>query len=106
MCPLPSLSSISGIEEFKNVFISFGTPQVSHTCSDNAGCYNSQNFKILAETWGFKETFSSPWYPEDKSLAERSAGTMKSLLYKSPARYTDILAYRTTLLTESYYQVN
>ena len=100
VCPLTSLSSNCVIEEFKNVFSCFGTPQVLR--SDNAGCYNSQNFKIFAETWGFKQTFSSPRYPESNGLAERSVGTMKSLLYKSPDLHTAILAYHTTPLTEGF----
>ena len=79
ICLLNSLSSNFVIEEFNHVFSCFGTPQILR--SDNADCYNSQNFKIFAEISGFKQTFSSPRYPESNGLAERSVGTMKSLFF-------------------------
>ncbi|XP_055388168.1 uncharacterized protein K02A2.6-like [Condylostylus longicornis] len=86
------------IHHLKSIFARHGIPKVM--ISDNGPPFNSKEFKEFSISWDIDHNTSSPYYPRSNGLAERSIGTIKTLLQKSNDSKTDpyiaLLQHRTT----------
>ena len=65
---------------FRSVCSMFGSPKV--LISDNGPPYVGEAMKQFTHSWGIEHITSSPHYPKSNGLAERTIGTIKSLITK------------------------
>jgi len=72
------------IQRMKCIFARHGIPHCVQ--SDNGPQYNSHEFRLFAEQYGFKHTTSSPLYPKANGKAEKG---VKRLLKKAAASNSD-----------------
>ena len=64
----------------KKIFSSHGIPQGG--VSDNGTQNTAQEYQKFAKEYGFQHTTISPTHPQSNGLAEKTPGTVKSLLTK------------------------
>ena len=91
---LSSTTSDSIVRALRSIFSRLRIPEV--LISDNRPQYASGAMKDFAKSYGFEHIISSPRYPRDNALAERTVKTVKALLKKSTDPYLALLAYRAT----------
>ena len=75
------------VETMKQIFSEHGIPQVVR--SDNGPHYDSQNFKVFAQQYGFIHVTSSPHYPRSNRFIEAHVKTVKNTLRKARATQLD-----------------
>ena len=78
----------------KQIFSEQGIPQVVR--SDNGPHYDSQNFKVFAQQYGFIHVTSSPHYPRSNRFIEAHVKTVKNTL--KMARATQLDPYNIALM--------
>jgi len=79
------------------MFSRFGISEILIT--DNGPQFDSQEMKQFAESYEFKHTTTSPYYPQANGLAERMVKTAKKkLLEHSGDPHKALLNYRATPL--------
>ena len=94
---LPTTTSSMVISKLKNIFSHHGIPETF--VSDNAGQFDSAEFKNFEESYNFHHPTSSPHYAQCNGLAEKAVQIAKVILrQKDPFRA--LLAYRTTPIPE------
>lgn len=93
---LPRTTSQTLIETFKRVFARNGIPE--ELVTDNGPQYTSKEMKEFAASYNFQHTTSSPYYPRDNGLAERTVKTVKALLQQADDPHLALLNYRATAL--------
>ena len=95
---LSNLSSKTTITAMKGNFSRFGIPNA--VVSDNGPQFNSQEYRVFAESYGFTPIFSSPKNPQSNGQAERCVQTIKKLIKKAVNGGNDphlaLLNYRNT----------
>ena len=69
---IQSTTSRSVIETLKQLFARHGIP--NEVVSDNGLKFTSTEYTIFANTYGFKQIYSSPLYPRSNGQAERLTG--------------------------------
>ena len=74
----------SVIAHLKSIFAEHGIPEVLR--SDNMP-FNSREFHVFADSYGFTLTTSSPTYAQSNGMVERMIGTVKQLLRKADDSY-------------------
>ena len=93
-----SCTSIGAITYFKELFGSYGSPEMLYT--DNGPQFDSYAFKEFAKRWSFIHTTSSPRYAQSNGFAERMVQTVKNTLRKAKMDDLDpdlaLLCLRTT----------
>ena len=75
------------IHKLKSHFARNGIPET--VSSDNGPCYNSREFAIFSETWGFEHITSSPGYPQSNGKAESAVKIAKTIMKKALDSKTD-----------------
>ena len=78
---LSSTTSTSAIKHLKPHFARHGIPE--EVISDNGPQFSSGEFATFAKHYEYKQTISSPRYPQSNGLAERTVLTAKSILEKA-----------------------
>ncbi|GFN96970.1 transposon ty3-i Gag-Pol polyprotein [Plakobranchus ocellatus] len=95
---LKTLTSKETIDYLESVFAIHGIPKVIIT--DNARQFTSAEFHKFSRMWDFKNTTSSPHYPQSNGFIERTVQTVKICLKKAKAQKQNpqlaLLALRTT----------
>ena len=98
VCQLQNLTSEEVITKMKSSFLRFGIPE--EIVSDNGSQYTSNEFHEFAKIYNFRHTTSTPEYPQNNGLAERTIQTVKKTLKKARCcledPYLALLALRTT----------
>nr|XP_054749950.1 uncharacterized protein K02A2.6-like [Lytechinus pictus] len=84
------------ISSLKEIFATHGIPDLVVT--DNGPQFANENFRKLAEEYGFVHTTSSPRYPQANGEAERGVRTVKALLKKNHDINLALLSYRVSPL--------
>ena len=84
------------ISSLKEIFAVHGIPDL--VISDNGPQFANENFRKLAEEYGFIHTTSSPRYPQANGEAERGVRTVKALLKKNDDIQLALLSYRASPL--------
>jgi transposase InsO family protein len=69
------------IMKMKRHFAVHGVPELLMT--DNGTQFVSEEFKLFAKDWSFKQVTSSPTYPHSNGLAKNAVKQAKKLLEKS-----------------------
>ena len=87
---LVNTKSENVVANMKSVFARHGLPEI--VISDNARQYDCQEFKDMAEKYGFKHITSSPRYPQSNGLAEKGVQIVKRWRKEK----THILLFSTT----------
>ena len=82
---LTSTTSAAVITSLKSIVVQHGIPEVIR--SDNGPQYESQQFSMFAESYGFQHSTSSPRYLQSNGQAERMVKTMKQMLKQSSDPY-------------------
>ncbi|KAK3091772.1 hypothetical protein FSP39_022529 [Pinctada imbricata] len=90
---LPTITSAQVIGKLKNIFARFGIPE--ELVSDNGKQFVSEAFHDFATSYNFKQTFSSPHYPQANGMAESSVKIAKRILRQDDI-FKALLAYRST----------
>jgi transposase InsO family protein len=75
---LTNITSDQVIGKMKNIFARWGVPETLVT--DNGTQFTSQSFESLAHDYNFRQTFSSPHYPQANGEAERAVKIAKLIL--------------------------
>jgi len=78
------------------MFSRHGIPET--VINDNGPQFSSHEFSVLATSYNFTHTTSSPYYLQSNGQAERTVQTVKHLLTKSEDPYLALLIYHTTPL--------
>ncbi|XP_054765371.2 uncharacterized protein K02A2.6-like [Lytechinus pictus] len=89
-------TSAAVISSRKEIFATHGIPDL--VVSDNGPQFANENFRKLAEEYGFVHTTSSPRYPQANGEAERGVRTVKALLKKNHDINLALLSYRVSPL--------
>ena len=84
------------IRALKSIFARHGIPE--QVRSDNGPKFDSAEFSYFAKEWGFKQSTSSPRFPQANGEVERGVRTVKNLLTKEKDPAKALLAYRSTPL--------
>ncbi len=98
---LPKLVTSTIVERLKVIFARFGIPETLVT--DNGPQFAScefAEFAVFARDYDFEHVTSSPWYPQSNGEAERAVRTVKQMLKKNQDPQRDLLAYRSTPLSQ------
>lgn len=90
---LETTTSAQVIGKLKNMFSRWGIPE--EVMSDNGSQFTSEEFRLFAEEYQFKQTFSSPHYPQSNGAAESAVKTAKRIL-KQDDVFKALMAYRST----------
>ena len=90
---LEQLTSEYVVGKMKNIFARWGIPE--EMISDNGTQFNSDTFRQFAVKYGFRQTFSSPHYPQSNGEAESAVKIAKRLLRQDDV-FTAIMEYRAT----------
>eukprot|EP00057_Strongylocentrotus_purpuratus_P018713 XP_011673187.1 PREDICTED: uncharacterized protein K02A2.6-like [Strongylocentrotus purpuratus] len=93
---LQGQSTMAVISSLKEIFAVHGIPDL--VVSDNGPQFANENFRKLAEEYGFVHTTSSPRYPQANGEAERGVRTVKALLKKNDDIQLALLSYRASPL--------
>ena len=93
---LQGQSTTAVISSLKEIFAVHGIPDL--VVSDNGPQFANENFRKLAEEYGFVHTTSSPRYPQANGEAERGVRTVKALLKKNDDIQLALLSYRASPL--------
>ena len=75
------------------MFSRWGIPE--ELVSDNGTQFSSQEFKLFADKYTFKQTFSNPQYPQDNGAAE-SAVKMEKKILKQEEIFNALMSYCST----------
>jgi len=75
---LPNIEATTVVSHTKAIFARFGIPK--EVVSDNGSQFTSSNYRVFAKEWDFKQTTSSPRYPQSNGFIERTIQTVKKLL--------------------------
>lgn len=94
--PLTRKTSEEMISIFKNLFCTFGIPEMIVADNMPFGSWALRNF---ARKWGFEIRNSSPHYPQSNGMAENGVKIAKGLLRKNTDLNLALLNYRTTPIT-------
>ena len=86
--PLKDMSAATTSNHFTSILAEYGLP--SMTTADFWSQYISEKFKKKCEQNGITLTFSSPYHHQANSIAEKSAGTCKSLWKKAVERVSSV----------------
>ncbi|KAK7096358.1 hypothetical protein V1264_005660 [Littorina saxatilis] len=95
---LKKTSSQATIEHMKSIFARQGIPEC--VVSDNGPQYDSREFRLFSQEYGFTHLTSSPYHPEGNGEAERAVQTVKNLLKKAKDPYIALMNYRATPLAQ------
>ena len=87
----PNTRSSTVIAHTKSIFSKYGIPL--EVFSDNGPEFSSHEYKLFAQEYDFKHTTSSPEFPENNGLVERTIHTVKKTLRENPC--LALLALRT-----------
>ena len=77
---LRATTSAAIATHFRSVCSMFGSPKV--LVSDNGPPYIGEAMKQFTYSWGIEHITSIPHYPKSNGLAERTVGTIKSVITK------------------------
>ena len=77
----PNTRSSTVIAHTKSIFSKYGIPL--EVFSDNGPEFSSHEYKLFAQEYDFKHTTSSPEFPENNGLVERTIHTVKKTLRKT-----------------------
>ncbi|XP_060064760.1 uncharacterized protein K02A2.6-like [Ylistrum balloti] len=91
--PLKNITSSQVILRLKNIFAHWGVPE--EFVSDNGTQFASREFAEFAKEYGFRQTFSSPHYPQGNGEAESGVKTAKRILDQDDV-FIALMAYRAT----------
>ena len=97
---LKSLSSTEVVKNMKRMFARWGIPDMLR--SDNARCYDSDEFRLFAMNYGFKHITSSPGHSSGNGEAERGVQTVKNLMACKDDFHLALLNYRATPLKNGH----
>ena len=90
---LDTITSEHVIGKLKNMFSRWGIPE--HFVSDNGTQFTSEMFRSFASEYNFKQTFTSPHYPQANGAAESAVKIAKKILDQDDI-FKALLAYRST----------
>ena len=90
---LETITSEHVIGKLKNMFSRWGIPE--HFVSDNGTQFTSEMFRSFASEYNFKQTFTSPHYPQANGAAECAVKIAKKILDQDDI-FKALLAYRST----------
>ena len=93
---LTTTTSAAVIASMKAVFARHGIPEVVR--SDNGPQYSSHEFAMFSDSYGFRHSTSSPYYPQSNGQAERMVQTTKRIMSNSSDLYMALMTYRATPL--------
>ena len=91
VCQLKSTTSVSVVKTLKAIFARHGVGAISRQ-------FNSTVFKEFSSQYHFKHVTSSPWYPQNNGLAERTVNSVKGLLTGNSDPQLALLNYQATPL--------
>ena len=97
---LKSLSSTEVVKNMKRMFARWGIPDMVR--SDNARCYDSNEFRLFAMNYGFKHITSSPGHSSGNGEAERGVQTVKNLMACKDDFHLALLNYRASPLKNGH----
>ncbi|XP_068675566.1 uncharacterized protein [Montipora foliosa] len=84
------------LRALKSIFARHGISE--QVRSDNGPQFDTAEFSYFAKEWGFKNSTSSPRFPQANGEVERGVRTVKNLLTKEKDPAKALLAYRSTPL--------
>ena len=90
---LPTITSDQVIGKLKNIFARWGVPE--EFVSDNGKQFVSESFRTFAKAYNFRQTFSSPHYPQSNGEAESAVKIAKMILQQNDI-FLALMAYRST----------
>ena len=90
---LPKITSNEVIYKLKNIFARWGIAE--ELVSDNGRQFTSQAFRSFSEKYGFKQTLTSPYFPQANGAAESAVKIAKRILRQDDI-FAALLAYRAT----------
>ena len=79
---LQTLTSDQVIGKMKNIFARWGIPE--ELVSDNGPQFTSETFHLFADKYGFRQTYSSPHFPQSNGEAESAVKIAKKILRLQP----------------------
>ena len=85
-------------EDMKNMFARWGVPE--ELVSDNGKQFTSEAFHVFAAVYKFRQTFTSPDYPQFNGEAESAVKIAKRTLRQDDI-FKGLLSYRHTLIEET-----
>ena len=100
---MTSTTSVAVIRKLKSIFARHGVPDKLR--SDNGPQFSSEQFSVFATEWGFRQSTSSPRYPQSNGKAENTVKTAKNIMRKARRNREDVwlavLTWRNTV-TEGF----
>lgn len=90
---LENLTSEQVIGKMKNIFARWGIPE--ELVTDNGTQFTSFQFRDFAKKYSFRQTFSSPHYPQSNGEAESAVKIAKRILRQEDV-FAALMAYRAT----------
>ena len=88
------------IAKLKSMFARWGIPQ--EAVSDNGPQFSLESFVHFAQSYGFKHTTLSPYYPPSNGLAESAVKIGKNILCQQDPCLA-LMVYRSTTLRSTGY---